>query len=103
MSRYILSPSECGGSFILIPTEGLTRKIQSIEIPPGIFPELNYNDLLIKLAKGGIRKNKDGQIVVNNKATKFIYDDFVRDCCFGDFKDVYESIYCQLRKFGITF
>ena len=103
MSRYILSPSECGNLFMLIPTEGLINRIQTIEIPDGIFPKLNYNDLLIKLIKADVRRSKDGLMVMNNKQTHFVYDDFVRDCCSGNFKLSYEPIYCKLRDYGITF
>ena len=103
MSRYILSPSKCTDVYLLLPTEGISDQIKTVELPEGIFPQFNYNELLIKLAKADVQRNKDGFISVRNKATSIKFDDFVNDCIKGDFKACYEPIFCGLREFGITF
>ena len=103
MSRYILSPSQNKNLVLLIPTEGITDTTKSIELPTGIFPKFEYNDLLVKLSKANVRRNKDGLMLFGNKSCNVDYDTFVSDCCSGDFKSIYEPIYCQLRDFGITF
>ena len=103
MSRYILSPSKCTDVYLLLPTEGISDQIKTIELPEGIFPQFNYNELLIKLAKAGVQRNKDGFILIRNKPTKIKFDDFVNDCTKGNFKICYETVFCGLRECGITF
>ena len=103
MSRYLISPSQCKDLFLLLPTEGISDEIKTIELPEGIFPQFTYNELLIKLAKAGVQRNKDGFILIRNKLTKIKFDDFVNDCTKGDFKTCYEPIFCGLRDYGITF
>ena len=103
MSRYILSPSKCTDVYLLLPTEGISDQIKTVELPEGIFPQFNYNELLIKLAKADVQRNKDGFISVRNKVTSIKFDDFVNDCIKGNFKTCYEPIFCGLRELGITF
>ena len=103
MSRYIMSPSQCKDLYLLIPTEGISDQIKTVELPKGIFPQFDYNELLIKLAKTDVQRNKDGFILIGNKPTKIKFDDFVDDCTKGNFKNCYEPVFCGLRECGITF
>ena len=103
MSRYVLSPSKCEGQFMLLPTEGISDQIKTIELPEGVFPKFEYNNLLVKLSKANVRRNKDGLIVIENKPVNINYDDFVNDCFNNNFKTKYELIFCNLRQNGVTF
>ena len=103
MARYIISPSQCKELYLLLPTEGISDEIKTIELPKEIFPWFDYSDLLIKLAKTDVQRNKDGFILIRNKPTKIKFDDFVHDCTKGNFKICYEPVFCELRECGITF
>ena len=119
MSRYILAPgngdSETPGNetFHLVPTEGLSEQIKSIELPTGLVPRL-YNvrkvesnqildKLVMKISKANISRSKDGLVTVGSRVINTKFDDFVVDCCNGQFSECYEELYCLLRKNGITF
>ena len=103
MSRYIISPSHYKDVYMLLPSEGISEQIKTIELPKGIFPDFNCNELLIKLSKADVQRSKDGLILIKNKQFNIKYDDFVNNCCSGDFKTYYEPIFCHLRDCGITF
>jgi hypothetical protein len=99
-------------TFQLIPTEKITDQIRRIELPKELVPDITdgkneskaeFNNLLIKLSKTNIRRNKNGFITVGNKVHNTNYDSFVTDCCNRQYKDEYEDIYCMLRDHGITF
>ena len=114
MSRYIIVPQQEGQNiFKLIPTEGLTDQIKEIELPEGIIPNIidskhiksggDLTDLMLKFSKSNIGRSKDGFITVENKVLEIKFDDFVVDCCNGEFRERYEHVYCLLRNCGITF
>ena len=115
MSRYILTSGvqEMDGTnqiFHLLPVEGLTDKIETVELPKELVPNITngknhkkFEKLLMKLSKVEVGRTKDGLLKVENKVKNIKFDDFVVDCCNGVFKDDYESIYCLLRNHGITF
>ena len=103
MSRYIISPSHYKDLYLLLPTEGISDEIKTVELPDGIFPRFDHNELLIKLAKADVRRNKDGFILIRNKQTSVKFDDFVNDCSRRNFKICYEPVFCELRECGITF
>ena len=103
MSRYIFSPSYCKGNFLLLPTEGISDHVKTIELPDGVFPNFSYNELLIKLSKANVQRSKDGVIMIDNKPMNVKFDDFVQDCCNKNFKECYEPIFCSLRHIGVTF
>ena len=115
MSRYIIVPKIKEGQnfFKLIPTEGLTEQTKEIELPEGIIPniletrqvkaESDFSDLMLKFSKSNIGRSKDGFITVNDKVLEVKFDDFVVDCCNGEFREEYENVYCLLRNHGITF
>ena len=118
MSRFILTPKSHdteteGNIFLLAPTEGLSEPSKSIELPSALVPQLNkvdnaeskkiLNKLMMKIAKANIARNKDGLVTVGSKVMDSNFDDFVLDCCNGEFSKCYEEMYCLLRKNGITF
>ena len=116
MSRFILAPKngdlETNGneSFMLIPTEGLGEQTKSIELPKGLVPRLHsgksnkmLDRLMMKLAKADISRSKDGLVTVGSRVINTNFDDFVLQCCNGQFSECYEELYCLLRKNGITF
>ena len=114
MSRYIIVPKqEEQNIFQLVPTEGLTDQIKEIELPEGIMPniidskqiksERDLSDLMLKLSKSNIGRSKDGFITIENKVLGIKFDDFVVDCCNGEFRESYENVYCLLRNHRITF
>ena len=126
MSRYLLIPtnvfqldkqqSSLNGfeSYSLTPAEGFNEQSKNIKIPTGLNP---YNDvytrvknknkfkrLLLKIAKTDIGRNKDGFVTDGHNVLRGIsFDNAVLDSCNGRFSDYYESFYCLLRRFGITF
>ena len=119
MSRYILTPrngdSETPDNeiFHLVPTEGLSEQMKNIELPIGLVPRL-YNakqvnasqildKLMMKISKANIHRSKDGFVTVGSRVIDTKFDDFVVDCCNGQFSECYEELYCLLRKTGITF
>ncbi len=119
MSRYILAPGNSGSeahsneTFQLVPTEGLSEQMKVIELPTGLVPQL-YNvrkvesnqildKLLLKISKANISRSKDGLVTVGSRVINIKFDDFVVDCCNGQFSECYEELYCLLRKNGITF
>ncbi len=119
MSRYILAPGNgdsetCDNeTFNLLPTEGLSEQIKSIELPRALVPRLCnvrkvesnqiLDRLVMKISKTNISRSKDGLVTVGSKVINTKYDDFVVDCCNGQFLECYEELYCLLRKNGITF
>jgi len=42
-------------------------------------------------------------VTVGSRVMDAKFDDFVLDCCNGEFSKCYEEMYCLLRKNGITF
>ena len=117
MSRYILTPRngdcETPDIFDLVPTEGLSEQIKSIELSAGLLPRLYdakkvksnlmLDKLLMKISKANIHRSKDGFVTVGSRVIDTKFDDFVVDCCNGQFSECYEELYCLLRKNGITF
>ena len=119
MSRYILVPrnGDCetpdNKIFDLVPTEGLSEQIKSIELPADIIPRLYdakkvkshvmLDKLVMKISKANISRSKDGLVTVGSRVMNTKFDDFVADCCNGQFSECYEELYCLLRKNGITF
>ena len=114
MSRHIIVPNEDRQNiFKLIPTEGLTDQVKEIELPESIIPNIidskqiksgkHLSDLMLKFSKSDIGRSKDGYLTVKNKISEINFDDFVVDCCNGDFREKYENVYCLLRNCGITF
>ena len=117
MSRYLLVPKSINDDskseiFSLISTEGFNEQIRDIELPLNIVPRQRFKNsqqkktfesFLKRLDKINIRKNKDGRLNIGNKVTDISFDDFVNDCCRGNFSECYENVYCNLRENGITF
>ena len=119
MSRYILAPRNGDSEkpdneiFCLVPTEGLSEQIKNIELPTGLVPRLcnakkvksslMLDKLMMKISKANISRSKDGSVTVGSKVIDTKFDDFVVDCCNGQFSECYEELYCILRKNGITF
>lgn len=118
MTRYLLIPStidsDCSSdSALLLPTDRFNGKTIEIEIPNGILQRFDaaehspnkkdiYN-LLARLAKCDIGRNKDGLLTHESKVLDINFDDFLCDLCVNKFSKYYESIYCILRKNGIIF
>ena len=118
MSRFILAPRDSASTngedvVLLLPTEGLSEPNKIIEIPSGLVPRLDnvhnaeskkiLDNLMMKIAKANIVRNKDGMVTVGSRVMEAKFDDFVLDCCNGEFSKCYEEMYCLLRKNGITF
>ncbi len=118
MSRFILAPRDGVSNngedvFLLFPTEGLSEPNKSIELPLGLVPRLDnvhnaeskkiLDKLMMKITKANIARNKDGLVTVGSRVMDAKFDDFVLDCCNGEFSKCYEEMYCLLRKNGITF
>ena len=119
MSRYILVPNTAlhgdkdNEQFLLIPTEGISEQIKTIDLPRGLVPNLfkskkvkhgkMLEKLLMKMSKAEIGRSKDGLITAGSKVLDTKYDDFVLDSSNRNFSECYEDIYCLLRKNGITF
>ena len=117
MSRYILIPNLQDNSIndiiYVVPTEGITDHIRTVELPKGLLPRITntkqiksdkkFINLLFKLSKTNIGRNKDGLMTIGSKVLDTKFDDFVINCCNGKFKDDYENVYCILRNYGITF
>lgn len=98
--------------FLLVPTEGFNEEPRKIDLPIKIIPQQKFQNntekkrfqnFLINLDKANIHKNKDGLLNIENKTTDINFDDFVNDCCHGNFSLCYENVYCSLRQNGITF
>ena len=91
MSRYILTPRngdcETPDIFDLVPTEGLSEQIKSIELPAGLLPRLYdgkkvksnlmLDKLLMKISKANIHRSKDGFVTVGSRVIDTKFDDFV--------------------------
>ena len=116
MSRYILVPKSQdsglrdNGDFLLVPTEGLTEEPKSIELPRGIVLRLEtgksiigLDQLLMKMSRSNIGRSKDGLVTIGSRVMDTKFDEFVVDCCKGQFSECYEDLYCLLRENGITF
>ena len=117
MSRYILVPGKEGTemngseSFLLIPTEGLGEQAKIIELSKSLVPRLSRGKssdnmlerLMMKISKANISRSKDGLVTVGSRVMNTKFDDFVLDCCNGQFSECYEELYCLLRKNGIVF
>ena len=99
--------------FHLMPTEGMTKDVKEIELPVGIIPKISdikqlkseemFKKMLQKLSKANICRSKDGFITIGSRLLDTKFDDFIVDCCNGEFHEKYESIYCIFRSNGITF
>ena len=126
MSRYLLVPTDAFrhdkhhstlngfDSNSLVPVEGFNAQSKNVIIPSGLN---SYNDvytkvknknkfkrLLLKIAKTDIGRNKDGYVTDGHNVLHGIsYDNAVLDSCNGIFSDYYETFYCLLRRYGITF
>jgi hypothetical protein len=115
MSRYLLIPTARNtqtevDKLALMPMERITDQMKTVEIPHGISvplpPDLDSDaarTLLIKLAKTGLHRSKDGLLIDGSKTLQIKFDDAIVDFCRGNFSDFYEDFYCILRKHGITF
>ena len=118
MARHLLIPvtTDSDGSFdsaILLPTDRFNGKTIEIDVPNGILQNFDaagalpnkkviYN-LLVRLAKCDIGRNKDGLLTHESKVLDINFDDFLGDLCVKKFSKYYEPIYCILRKNGIIF
>ena len=115
MSRYILVPGTSSSTngidlSYLVPTEGLNEEVKSIETPGSLVPRLQslssskmLDKLMLRISKANIGRSKDGLVTVGSRVMNAKFDDFVLDCCNGQFSECYEELYCLLRKNGITF
>ena len=118
MSRYLLIPNfeknddNAFKSVLLVPTE-FNGQIKELDVPKGILHNISagenlskkqtIQDMLLKMDKANIGRNKDGQLVHGSKILDINFDDFIHDSCSGKFSNYYEPIYCILRTNGITF
>lgn len=119
MSRYLLVPNSQNNinvkydSVTLLPMDEFNGQIKNVDIPKGILKNFlsnkstikknNIINMLTKFSKANIRRNKDGQIMYDNKLLDFDFNDFVNDSCCRKFSKYYEPIYCMLRENDITF
>ena len=118
MSRYLLISSfennndTDSESVLLMPTE-FNGQIKKLDVPKGILYKISAGDnssdkqaiqsMLLKMDKANIGRNKNGQLVHGSKILDINFDDFLYDCCSGNFSSYYEPLYCILRENGITF
>ena len=61
------------------------------------------NNLLYRIARGGLSKTSDGYVKDKNIKTKLKFDEAVIGCCNNEFKECFEEFYCIPKKYDIVF
>ena len=115
MSQYFLVPHD-NKRFSLTPVEeNISFEKDSIEInlPHLLFKQTKTTikvknkkrllDILRKINRSNIKRNKNGLIEENGKIIPISFDDAVISICNKKFSHRYEKFYALLRKKGITF